>query len=175
MTYVYDGLNRLTSASTTAASSTSFAQTYTYSKLGNITNKSDVGAYTYAETNYANPHAVTSVGDTTYTYDNNGNVTAIGSLDYTWDWRNRLASAERSGGGITTYGYDHGGQRVFKATGTATTSYPNRTTTSPLRQERRPRRSTSLLQTARFSRRSLAHPQPRPRRTSIRITSAART
>ena len=42
---------------------------------------------------------MTSVGGTTYTYDNNGNVTAIGSLDYTWDWRNRLASAERSGGG----------------------------------------------------------------------------
>ena len=75
---------------------------------------------------YANPHAVTSVGGTTYTYDNNGNVTAIGSLDYTWDWRNRLASAERSGGGITTYGYDHTGQRVFQATGSATTSYPNR-------------------------------------------------
>ena len=75
---------------------------------------------------YANPHAVTSVGGTTYTHDNNGNVTAIGSLDYTWDWRNRLASAERSGGGVTTYGYDHTGQRVFQATGSATTSYPNR-------------------------------------------------
>ena len=86
----------------------------------------DVSSYPYAEINYANPHAVTSVGGTTYTYDNNGNVTAIGSLDYTWDWRNRLASAERSGGGITSYGYDHTGQRVFKATGTATTSYPNR-------------------------------------------------
>ena len=46
----------------------------------------------------------------TYSYDN---VTAIGSLDYTWDWRNRLASTERSGGGITTFGYDHPGQRVF--------------------------------------------------------------
>ena len=86
----------------------------------------DVGSYSYAGTGYANPHAVTSVGGTTYTYDNNGNVTAIGSLDYTWDWRNRLASAERSGGGITSYGYDHTGQRVFKATGTATTSYPNK-------------------------------------------------
>ena len=97
--------------------------------LGNITGMSTSSAtttYTYAETGYANPHAVTSVGGTTYTYDNNGNVTAIGSLDYTWDWRNRLASAERSGGGITTYGYDHTGQRVFKATGSATTSYPNR-------------------------------------------------
>jgi RHS repeat-associated protein len=86
----------------------------------------DVGSYSYAGTDYANPHAVTSVGGTTYTYDNNGNVTAIGSLDYTWDWRNRLASAERSGSGITTYGYDHSGQRVFQATGSATTSYPDR-------------------------------------------------
>jgi hypothetical protein len=54
----------------------------------------DAGPYSYAETAYANPHAVTSVGGSSYTYDNNGNVTAIGSLDYTWDWRNRLASAE---------------------------------------------------------------------------------
>ena len=52
--------------------------------------------------------------------------TAIGPLEYTWDWRNRLASAERTGGGNTTYGYDHTGQRMFKATGTATTSYPNK-------------------------------------------------
>jgi RHS repeat-associated protein len=37
-----------------------------------------------------------------------------------------VASAERSGGGVTTYGYDHTGQRVFQATGSATTSYPNR-------------------------------------------------
>src|SRR5918994_3100231 len=87
---------------------------------------SATSTYSYAETGYANPHAVTSVGGITYTYDNNGNVTATGSLDYTWDWRNRLASAERSGGGITTYGYEHSGQRGFQATGSATTSYPNR-------------------------------------------------
>ena len=86
----------------------------------------DVDSYSHAGMAYANPYAVTSVGGTTYTYDNNGNVTAIGSLDYTWDWRNRLASAERTGGGITSYGYDHTGQRVFKATGSATTSFPNR-------------------------------------------------
>ena len=38
----------------------------------------DIGSYSYAGMGYANPHAVTSVGGTTYTYDNNGNVTAIG-------------------------------------------------------------------------------------------------
>jgi RHS repeat-associated protein len=86
----------------------------------------EVSSYSYAGAGYANPHAVTSVGGTTSTYDNNGNVTAIDALDYTWDWRNRLAIAERSGGGNTTYGYDHTGQRVVQATGSATTSYPNR-------------------------------------------------
>src|SRR5687767_13336777 len=45
----------------------------------------DECSYSYAGMGYANPHAVTSVGSTTYTYDNNGNVTTIGSLDYTWD------------------------------------------------------------------------------------------
>jgi RHS repeat-associated protein len=127
--YTYDALNRLTRASTTAASSTPYRHQFAYNMLGNITGMSTSTAtttYTYAETGYANPHAVTSVGGTTNTNDNNGNVTAIGSLDYTWDWRNRLASAERSGGGVTTYGYDHTGQRVFQATGSATTSYPNR-------------------------------------------------
>ena len=97
-----------------------------YNSLMRATVSPDVGSYSYAGMGYANPHAVTSVGGTSHTYDNNGNVTAIGSLDYTWDWRNRLASAERSGGGITTYGYDHTGQRVFQATVSATTSYPNR-------------------------------------------------
>jgi RHS repeat-associated protein len=129
VTYTYDSLNRLTRASTTAASSTPYRHHFAYSMLGNITGMSTSTAtttYTYAETGYANPHAVTSLGGTTYSYDNNGNVSAIGSLDYTWDWRNRLASAARSAGGFTTYGYDQAGQRVFQATGSATTSYPSR-------------------------------------------------
>ena len=84
------------------------------------------GSCSYARIGFANPHAVTSVGGTTYSYDNDGNVTAISSLDYTWDWRNRLSSAERSSGGTTSYGYDHAAQRVFQATGSATTSYANK-------------------------------------------------
>jgi hypothetical protein len=42
-----------------------------------------LGPYSYVRMGYANPHAVTSVGGTTYSYDNNGNVISIGSLDYT--------------------------------------------------------------------------------------------
>ena len=86
----------------------------------------DVRPYSYAGMGYANPHAVTWVGGTTYTYESNGNMTAIGSVDYTWDWRNRLASAERSGGGSRPTVMITPASRVFKANGTATTSYPSR-------------------------------------------------
>src|SRR5215475_14497467 len=62
---------------------------------------------TYAGTGYANPHAVTSIGDglstTTYSYDNNGNLASAGK-----------------GTATTTYGYDAFGQRVLQ-TGTSTT------------------------------------------------------
>ena len=85
---------------------------------------SDGGSYTYAETGYANPHAVTSVGGTAYAYDNNGNVTSAGNRGYEWDYQNRLIAAGTALG-TTTYGYDHTGERVFKAMGSATTSYPN--------------------------------------------------
>ncbi len=121
----YDDLSRLTSASTTAASSTPFRQTYTYDAIGNITNKSDVGSYTYAETGYANPHAVTNIGSTGYVYDNNGNMTDDGSaIDMTWDYLNRLTQWT-NGITTTTYGYDHTGERVKKTVGAISTIYPN--------------------------------------------------
>ena len=53
--FEYDDLNHLTVASSTMASSTPFRQMYSYDAIGNITNKSDIGSYSYAETNYANP------------------------------------------------------------------------------------------------------------------------
>ena len=134
----------------------------------------DVGSYPYAEINYANPHAVTSVGGATYTYDNNGNVTAIGSLDYTWDWRNRLANAERSGGGITSYGYDHAGQRVFKAKGRQRRAIRISITTSPPRPDSDHDEAHLLSgRHAPCDGRS-ARRQP-PRRTYTPITSAGRT
>lgn len=61
LVYTYDSLYRLLSASTTAVSSTSYRQTYTYDVLGNLLTKSDTGNYTYAGTSYANPDAVTSI------------------------------------------------------------------------------------------------------------------
>jgi len=124
-TYAYDDLYRLTTASTTMASTSPYSRTYTYSAVGNILNKSDQGSYTYSETNYANPHAATDVSGTTYSYDNNGNLTDIGSvLTNTWNYRNELIQSSE-GGVVVDYGYDHSGQRVLKDNGTTTTIYPS--------------------------------------------------
>jgi hypothetical protein len=124
ITFGYDDLYRLTSASTTTASSTPYSRTYTYSNIGNITNKSDQGDYTYSETGYTNPHAVTDINGTTLTYDNNGNVTDYGNDTYSWNYRDRMTQSI-VGGATSTYAYDHNNLRIALNNGTATTTYPN--------------------------------------------------
>ena len=133
LTFFYDTLYRLTYASTTAASSTPFKQTYAFDLLGSIlgwrSDSSATSTYAYAGTGYLNPHAKSSIGDgmatTTYTYDNNGNITSASPWTYAWDYRNRLTSAG-SGAATTTYGYDHTEQRASKVTGASSTIYPNK-------------------------------------------------
>jgi len=130
--YVYDDLNRLTSATATnvASGQSTYTKTYTYDAIGNIT-AGDAGNYTYAGdqgSSYANPHAVTSTstGSKSYTYDNNGNLLTVTSgLDNTWDYNNRLTEAVL-GAVTSTYAYDHDGQRVKLDNGTTTTYYPSK-------------------------------------------------
>ncbi len=122
--YQYDDLYRLTLASTTAASSTPFRHVYEYTAIGNLSSSTPAGAYTYAETGFTNPHGPTSIGGLSLTHDNNGNLTAYGSETYTWDYRNRLATS--TNGTPIGYAYDYLGERVRKATGVATTTYPNK-------------------------------------------------
>ena len=75
-TFGYDGLNRLTSYRVDGQSTNGQStKTVTYDALGNIVNKSDVGNYSYGAGN-AGPHAVTSAGGATYSYDANGNNTS---------------------------------------------------------------------------------------------------
>ncbi len=129
--YTYDDLNRLLSATATAVASgqSTYTHNYTYSAIGNILTRTDAaGTYTYAGdqgVSYANPHAVTSVGAVTYTYDNNGNMlTETSGLSNTWDYNNRLTQAVK-GAVTSSYAYDHSGQRVKLANGTTTTYYPS--------------------------------------------------
>jgi YD repeat-containing protein len=68
--FTYDVLNRLTSYAIVSGAT----KTMSYNDLGNITSKSDVGAYTYAAAGSFRPHAVTAAGSATYAYDANGNI-----------------------------------------------------------------------------------------------------
>ena len=92
--FTYDGLNRL---KTTTLTDTGTRQTlgtpttYTYDSLGNITNKSDVGAYTYGtgQPGQPGPHAVVSAGGNTYTYDANGSMITGAGKTTTWTTFNK--------------------------------------------------------------------------------------
>jgi YD repeat-containing protein len=89
------------------------------------------GSHPYAGIGYANPDAVTQVGNglstTTYAYDNDGNLISSGNgtatTTYTYDYANRLI-ALFAGGATTTYGYDALGARVVQTGTTTTTLYP---------------------------------------------------
>ena len=99
---------------------------------GNLASSSAQGTYSYGSTNYANPHAATSIGTSTATtlaYDNNGNLasTTRGSNDerYGWDYKNELTSVA-TGTATTTFGYDFTGNPVgLRSTGSGTTTYAN--------------------------------------------------
>ncbi|MCH9808453.1 MAG: FG-GAP-like repeat-containing protein [Alphaproteobacteria bacterium] len=125
--YTYDDLYRLTGASTTPHSSTTYTRSYGYNSLGNITNKSDIGSYAYnghTGSDYANPHAATAINSVGLTYDENGNLLTYGQDTYTWDYANRLAEFG-DGVSTSTFAYDHAGQRVKKASESASTTYPS--------------------------------------------------
>lgn len=129
-TYSYDNLYRLIGA-TSSQSYNNYTQTYTYDILGNLTNKSDIGNYTYAGTGYANPDAATTIGGVNYGYDNSGNLLTYGSTTNTWNYRDRLiATNDGKGASATTtaYRYDENDQRVAQdvkngAGATTTTTY----------------------------------------------------
>ena len=124
-TFAYDDLYRLTSASSTDAGVELYYETYAYDSIGNITNKSDQGTYTYNDDGYNNPHAADSIDGVNLAYDNAGNLTSDGNLTLVWDYRNRLASASSTTDSIT-YAYDHNNQRTEITNGSSTTVYPNK-------------------------------------------------
>lgn len=134
LTYAYDDLHRLTWASATkAVGGGLYNQQYSYDALGNFTVKSDEGNYFYGGNegkSFANPHAVTGIvrnGQTlSLSYDPNGNIELIGnSILYSWDYNNRLISANNSGA-ITDFGYASDGIRTSYSTAGSATVYPTK-------------------------------------------------
>jgi RHS repeat-associated protein len=84
-TFLYDSLNRLTSATVNSGGAGVVTQSFGYNAIGNIVSRSDVGSYTYGAVNHR-PHAVQEIalaqgGKRQYTYDANGSLTEEVQLD----------------------------------------------------------------------------------------------
>jgi YD repeat-containing protein len=78
-----------------------------------------VSSYNYVS---SKPHAVTSAGGNSYSYDLNGNMTSRNGATLTYDAENRLKSVTQ-GSQTTTFTYDADGQRVMRKTVTDTIAY----------------------------------------------------
>lgn len=85
-TFGYDSLNRLTAHSLTGPNGFSRSNAFAYNALGNILTQTEAGAYKYAATGSARPHAVTEIvgwagllRNPKYTYDANGNLSGVSS------------------------------------------------------------------------------------------------
>lgn len=120
-TYEYDELHQLTRARNT--SSTTHDRIFTYDSAGNMKSNSKLGSYTYPAPGSSRPHAVTSAGANTYTYDANGDMISGPTGTLAYDGARRLVSATRtvtttSKGKtttktfVTTYAYDADDQRI---------------------------------------------------------------
>ena len=107
--FLYDNLNRLTSAEVVGVGTKSFD----YDAIGNIINKSDVGSYLYGDnTNgHAGPHAVTSTTgavNATYVYDNNGNMQTGNGRTIAWSSYNKpiqITKGQGSAQKIVSFNY----------------------------------------------------------------------
>ena len=113
VTYGYDSLNRINSASTQASSGADcWGQAVPSSGYDRYANLLTINV-----TKCSAPSLSISVTGNNqvsgYSYNAAGDLTSDGSYSYTWDAENRLSSA----GGVT-YTYDGDGQRVKKSSGT---------------------------------------------------------
>lgn len=133
--FTYDNLNRVTKIDTILDPSTTNTVTMVYDALGNITNKTDVGAYTYGQAHvacasgFAGPHAVTTIAGTknaTYCYDANGNMVTGDGRTVTYSAFDKPTLIVKGTNSVAiTYGPDRGRfKRVdVAASGTTTTHY----------------------------------------------------
>ena len=117
--FTYDGyLNRLTGVTGPVNKS------YTYDALGNFTNKSDVGNYSYTGCG-GRPHAVCATSGavtTSFTYDGNGNQLTGNGRTQTWTSFNKVKTVTK-GTTTSTFAYGADDQRISKVYGTDTIHY----------------------------------------------------
>jgi RHS repeat-associated protein len=125
--FSYDDLDRLTLANGPyGVSGANASFTYTYNEIGNLTLNSQLSAtaYTYPTSGASSvrPHAVSTAGAYSYTYDANGNMLTGAGRTYTWNSENKPLTIVQ-GGTTTTFVYDGDGGRVKKNDGSTITRY----------------------------------------------------
>src|SRR5882672_7492180 len=103
--FTYDSLNRLATATETAAGNTSWSQTNAYDRYGN--RGIDLGGGNQSLSFNPTNNRITSSG---YSYDAAGNLLNDGAHAYTFDAENKIKTVD----GTTAYVYDGEGQRVRK-------------------------------------------------------------
>ncbi len=115
ITYTYDSLKRLTSASSSPISGGSpaaYNQTYQYDGFGNLTSKVLNGTPAPIPVNPANNR----LSSASY-YDANGNMTSGLGATLTYDEANRVSSAQETlSGPVENYGYSADNKRFYKYT-----------------------------------------------------------
>lgn len=136
-TYIYDGLDRLTSAtsSNTSGNTSIFPhEDYAFDTLGRTTDRTvGTGSYTLSYDDAAHKDAVTLYKGQQYSYDLDGNQTARNTtatnLNQTriFDPENRVSqiisgTTSTTGPTITDFIYDANGQRLIKSVSTPTSA-----------------------------------------------------
>ncbi len=126
-TYTYGAQDRLYTA--TNVNTPTLNRTYYYDAGGNLNYNSGLGNYTYPPQGPTSvrPHAVTSAGSSSFTYDANGNQltrSVNGTVDRSiaYDGENRPVLVAVNGNAVT-YRYGPDGARLKKIVGANTTLY----------------------------------------------------
>ena len=112
--FTYDGLNRLTGSTLSNAETEAVlsSKSYRYDAVGNMLNKSDVGASDYVYgTGNAGPHAVTVAGGHSYTYDASGNMVSGADRTLTWTSFQKPRTMAK-GSATSTFEYGPGRKRT---------------------------------------------------------------
>jgi RHS repeat-associated protein len=124
ITYTYDSLNRLISASGTGDPQGNWSQAFSYDGFGNLLSK--IGNNAPNVTSYSVNPATNQITSNGATYDTNGNMMAYGSpgqvTSFSHDEANRLSTVWPPGSpgnsSLAQYSYDTANRRVFALTQT---------------------------------------------------------
>ncbi len=119
VSYSYDALGRLQSATRTGTNP--YTQSYTYDANDNRRTITTDGAEINATYDAANQ--LLSQGGTSYSYDRNGNMVSSGGMALAYDEANRWTGGKTPTGTSLAFGYDGQGRRVSRTAGTAHTDY----------------------------------------------------